>query len=209
MLKLIGVSKRYKKQTVFQDLNAEFNQGVTVLTGPSGVGKTTLLRLCATVEKPSSGEVHWQDQNIKNSKRSYRSVLGYAPQIVDFPEDLSATEFMLHIGALKGMKTAAARQLTLELFERVGLAQDKDKQIRSYSGGMRRRLGLSQAFLGAPQCLIIDEPTAELDPETAARIHELIFEASENAVVIMTTHLESSLRNHSYQNLHLDGTTGG
>ncbi len=209
MLKLINVSKRYKKQVVFQDLTAEFNHGVTVLTGPSGVGKTTLLRLCATVEKPSSGDVHWHGRNIGKSKRAFRSILGYAPQIVDFPEDLSALEFMLHIGALKGMKTAAARQQALELFERVGLAQDKDKQIRSYSGGMRRRLGLSQAFLGTPECLIIDEPTAELDPETAGRIHDLIFDASENAVVIMTTHLETSLKDHTYQNLHLDGMPGG
>lgn len=209
MLQLINLSKRYKKQTVFQDLSAEFNKGVTVLTGPSGVGKTTLLRLCATVEQPSSGEVRLNGQDIRKNKRQFRSSLGYAPQIVDFPEDLSAMEFMLHIGALKGLKTALARQQSLALFERVGLASDRDKHIRSFSGGMRRRLGLSQAFLGEPECLIIDEPTAELDPETAARIHDLIFETSENAVVIMTTHLETSLKDHDYQNLHLSGSKGG
>ncbi len=205
MLELIDLSKRYKKQIVFQDLKAEFDQGVTVLTGPSGVGKTTLLRLCATVEKPSSGHVLWSGQDIQKNKRQFRSILGYAPQFIDFPEDLSAMDFILHIGALKGLKAASAKKQALELFERIGLTADKDKQIGSFSGGMRRRLGLSQAFLGSPECLIIDEPTAELDPETAHRINELIFEVSAKTVVIMTTHLEASLKGFDYQNLHLSG----
>jgi len=209
MLKLDGVTKRYKNQAVFEGLSAEFSQGVTILTGPSGVGKTTLLRLCATVEKPSAGQVSWNGKNVFKSRRQFRSVLGYAPQIVDFPEDLNAGDFMTHIGALKGIKVASARQQSEDLLEKVGLGPDKDKSIRSFSGGMRRRLGLAQAFLGMPECLIIDEPTAELDPETASRIHDMIFEAGQNAVVVMTTHLQDSLKGYTYKNLHMGGSARG
>ena len=209
MLKLDQVSKRYKKQIVFQDLSAAFPIGVTILTGPSGVGKSTLLRLCASVEKPNSGAILWNDQSLAKVKRSFRSVLGYAPQIVDFPEDLTALEFMTHIGALKGLRYKEAKLQTETLLARLNLLPDIDKQIRGFSGGMRRRLGLAQAFLGRPECLIIDEPTAELDSETAGLVHDLIFEAGQSAVIIMTTHLQSSLTDYSYQSLHLDGSHSG
>lgn len=204
MLELKGVSKRYKKKIVIEKLDATFPAGVTVLTGPSGIGKTTLLRLCATVEKPSKGIITWNGQNIFKNKRAFRSGLGYAPQIIDFPDNLSAMDFMAHLGALKGMKMPEIQSQSKDLLGRVGLSADLDNSIQTFSGGMRRRLGLAQAFLGSPKCLVIDEPTAELDVQTAQKIYELIFEFGSHASVVMATHLESSLSEFKYRKLHLD-----
>ena len=206
MLELKDVGKRYKKQTIFSGLNEVISPGVTILTGPSGVGKSTLLRLCATVEKPSNGHVLWQGRDIQKSRREFRKILGYAPQIIDFPEDLSAADFMLHIAAMKSIKTNAASAQSKSILERIGLGPDLHKRIGSFSGGMRRRLGLAQAFLGAPKCLIIDEPTAELDPQTSQKVHDMIFEVGQSTTILMTTHLESSLSHYTYNSLHMSGS---
>lgn len=206
MLELKSLSKSYKKQSIFSDMNETLPSGVTIITGPSGVGKSTLLRLCATVEKPTSGQVLWNGNNIHKTTRPFRNILGYAPQIIDFPEDLSAADFMLHIGAMKSIKSKAALDQSKTILGRIGLLPDIDKSIGSFSGGMRRRLGLAQAFLGEPKCLIIDEPTAELDPQTAAKVNDMIFEMGQSATVLMTTHLETSLNNYTYKSLHMAGS---
>jgi len=203
MLELQNLSKTYKKQTVFEGLNHQFETGVTIITGPSGVGKSTLLRLCATVEKPSQGACLWQDRPTHKHKRLFRKILGYAPQQIDFPEDLSGLDFLRHIGALKNLSYKDATDQGEVLLEKLGLFPDKDKIIQAYSGGMRRRLGLAQAFLGAPECLIIDEPTAELDSVTANIVNRLIFDHASKAVIIMTTHLAESMSHLNYETLDL------
>ena len=204
MLELKSVSKAYGKKAVLSDISRSFTQGVSVMTGRSGAGKSTLLRLCATAEKPSSGDVLWQGQSIVKKPRPLRSVLGYAPQRIDFPEDISAIDFLLHMAALKNIRRKAGRAQAQALLDRLGLGRDSESRIQTFSGGMRRRLGLAQAFLGTPQCLALDEPTAELDPETARIVHELIFEMAETAVVIMTTHLEGSLDSFQYDTFHVE-----
>ncbi len=198
MLELIDLTKRYKKQTVFAGVNSRFEYGVTVISGPSGVGKSTLIRICASAEKQNSGQVNWRGSDITRKPKLFRQVLGYAPQIIEFPEDISAKDFMLHIGALKSISLKESISQTQTILSRLNLLPDIDKPIRSFSGGMRRRLGLAQAFLGNPECLILDEPTAELDPLTAGIIHDLIFEKAQNAVVLMTTHLEASLTDYKF-----------
>lgn len=188
MLTLDTVSKSYRERDVLMGIDHEFDTGLNLLIGPSGAGKSTLLRLCATVERPSSGRVLWQGKPISRMKRQLRSHLGYAPQIVDLPLDVTGMEFLLHIAALKGTGKGARTQAS-ELLHQLGLSLDADKRIVGWSGGMRRRLILAQALLGSPELLILDEPTAELDKETAGRVADLIANASKSATVLLTTHL--------------------
>ncbi len=203
MLALNKVSKIYKKQTVLHALSHDFGKGATIIIGPSGVGKTTLLRLCATVEKPSSGVILWNGQDIKNKRKAYRNTLGYAPQQIDFPDDITAWDFMAHIGALKNLHPKKSCPQSEELLTRLDLIYDKDKRLQAFSGGMKRRLGLAQAFLGQPECLILDEPTAELDSGTAGKVHDLIFEKAATATILMTTHLTDGLKGYDYKTLEL------
>ena len=207
MLTVTSLSKRYKKLTILSGITHKFEPGVTVITGMSGAGKSTLLRLCASAEKPTSGDIKWKSTSILHKPKTFRRVLGYAPQRIDFPEDISALDFLSHIGALKGFSRAASLEQGQNLLTRIGLGHDGKRLIRSFSGGMRRRLGLAQAFLGQPECLILDEPTAELDPATAELIHGLIFEAGQRAVVLMTTHLTDGLTAYDYQSFEVSRQT--
>lgn len=201
MLSLQNLAQKYQKTNVFNGLNANFDVGVTLVLGQSGAGKSTLLRLCATQEKPSAGQISWNSIPVVKNLRAYRQILGYAPQRIDFPEDLTGLDFMVHIGALKGLNYAKTRTQTETLLQRLGIADAMHKNIGSWSGGMCRRLGLAQAFLGQPQCLVIDEPTAELDSDTASLVNTLIFERAKDCVVLMTTHLEHALTDFSYKTL--------
>jgi len=203
VLELENISQAYGRKTVLADLTYQFDKGVTVITGPSGAGKTTLLRICATVEKPKSGNIRWNGQLVRKSLRSFRSGLGYAPQRIDFPEDISALDFLLHMGALKDIRRADAKKQAISILGRLGLGRDVEGRIATYSGGMRRRLGVAQACLGAPKILIFDEPTAELDSQTAGHIHDLIFELADTAVVLMTTHLTDGLKGRDMSELHI------
>jgi len=203
MIELRNISKSYKKQMILSELSHSFMPGVTVITGKSGAGKSTLLRLCATAEKPTSGDVHWQGTSLVKQPKPFRRILGYAPQQIDFPPDITAIDFLRYIGALKAISYKDATKQGLALLSRLDLAQDGDKFIHMFSGGMRRRLGVAQAFLGAPECIILDEPTAELDPQTAGDVHGLIFEAGKSATVIMTTHLSDSLKDYTYKKLEI------
>ena len=203
MLDLNSISQSYGQKTILSDLTHRFGQGVTVITGPSGAGKTTLLRICATVEKPKSGAIAWNGDPIRKVLRKFRTDLGYAPQRIDFPEDISAMDFLLHMAALKNIRRSDARVQASALMDRLGLGRDTDSRISTYSGGMRRRLGLAQACLGEPKLLIFDEPTAELDSQTADHVHNLIFEFAEHSVVLMTTHLTDGLIGCDISELHI------
>ena len=202
-LTLSSVSKRYGRHGVLDDVSRSFGPGVTVITGPSGVGKSTLLRLCASVETPTSGSVLWRGQPVSKQRRAFRRGLGYAPQRIDFPEDVTGLDFLLHVGALKGLGVKGTRKQGAALLDRVGLRSDARRRIATYSGGMRRRLGVAQAFLGAPDILVLDEPTAELDVETAGHVNDLILKAGERAVVLMTTHLDSALAGRVHERFAL------
>ena len=192
-LTLQGISKRYRSKTVLAGVSHGFAPGLTLLTGPSGAGKSTLLRIIATAEKPSAGQMFWDERPLPGARKALRRTLGYAPQAVDLPEDLTAREFAMHIAALKGLALGAADKQFAAITDAIGLHADINNRISTFSGGMRRRLIFAQALLGSPELLALDEPTAELDLETARKLSALILGRAQSAVVIMTTHLADEL----------------
>lgn len=200
-LELKNVGKTYGRKRVLEDVSLSFSPGLTLLVGPSGAGKSTLLRLIATAERPNRGAVLW---NGKASRGTLRKTLGYAPQAVDLPEDLTAREFALHIAALKGLNQAQADKQFGAITDAIGLHADINNRIASFSGGMRRRLIFAQALLGAPEVLALDEPTAELDGETARKLGALIVERAKSAIVVMTTHLADELAPYAAQVLRVE-----
>jgi ABC-2 type transport system ATP-binding protein len=200
-LELKGVGKAYGRKRVLEDVSLTFGPGLTLLVGPSGAGKSTLLRLIATAERPNCGAILW---NGRGQRSALRKTLGYAPQAVDLPEDLTAREFALHIAALKGLNQAQADKQFGAITDAIGLHADINNRIASFSGGMRRRLIFAQALLGAPEVLALDEPTAELDRETARKLSALIVERAKSAIVVMTTHLADELAPCAVQTLRVE-----
>lgn len=198
------LSRRFGRKHVLGDITATFPTGLTLLTGPSGAGKSTLLRLLATADKPSGGRIEWEGVPLPKARRALRRTLGYAPQAVDLPDALTAREFALHMAALKGLALGEAEAQFVDIATRMRLGDDIDRAIAAYSGGMRRRLITAQALLGDPRVIALDEPTAELDAESAAITHELVLERAQNAAVIMTTHLVRELGQHAVQNLRIE-----
>lgn len=205
MLTLTQIRKNYGRKAVLDGVTQAFPAGLTLLVGPSGAGKSTLLRLIATAEKPGGGTIAWDGAALPGARQALRAALGYAPQAVDLPDDLTAREFVLHMAALKGLDAAAADAQFAAIAEAIGLHGDINSRIATYSGGMRRRLVFAQAMLGAPRLIALDEPTAELDGETAARLNALILERAQQAVVVMTTHLADQLAPQAVQVLRVEG----
>lgn len=197
MLSLADVGKSYGRKPILHGVTHDLAPGLTLLTGPSGAGKSTLLRPIATAERPTTGRIAWNGQSLPGATKTLRRDLGYAPQAVDLPEDLTAREFALHVAALKGLARAAADRQFGAISDAIGLYADVGNRISTFSGGMRRRLIFAQAMLGAPRLLALDEPTAELDGETAAKVGALILERAREAVVIVTTHSSGALRPHA------------
>lgn len=205
ILQLDSVGKSYGRKHVLTDVTAGFPIGLTLLVGPSGAGKSTLLRLIASAERPSAGRLSWDGQPLPGASAALRKSLGYAPQAVDLPDDLSARAFAMHIAALKGLDLAAADEQFAAITDAIGLHADINNRIVTYSGGMRRRLIFAQALLGAPRLLALDEPTAELDRETARLVGAQVVERARTAAVIMTTHLADELAPQATQILRVEG----
>ena len=182
-LKIDRVSKQYRNKIAVDRLSATLHTGVTGLLGANGAGKTTLMRMICGVLTPTSGEITYNGMPV--SEERYRSVLGYLPQEFGCYPEFSA--------ALKGMPRNEAEVRSEELLETVGLADVSKKRVRTYSGGMKQRLGIAQALLNRPQVLILDEPTAGLDPMERVRFRELIRDIGKSSIVLLSTHIVSDV----------------
>jgi ABC-2 type transport system ATP-binding protein len=189
-----GVSKQYAgKLWGLRDLRMEIGPGVVGLLGPNGAGKSTLMRILATVTRPTEGRVLWNDANIARTPDGLRSVLGYLPQDFGVYPHLTAREFLEYLAAAKGLDAAAARRRIDELLGVVNLGEVRDRALGGFSGGMKQRVGIAQALLNDPQLLIVDEPTAGLDPEERVRFRNLLSELSGERIVILSTHIVSDV----------------
>jgi ABC-2 type transport system ATP-binding protein len=191
MLELKGLSKTYgNKVRALDNVDLSIPKGMFGLLGPNGAGKSTLMRTIATLQAPDTGTLHFGDIDILKDARALRATLGYLPQDFGVYPRMSARAMLDHLAVLKGLSNSKERKQVVEsLLEQTNLLQHAKKAVASYSGGMRQRFGIAQALLGDPQLIIVDEPTAGLDPEERNRFHNLLSEIGENVVVILSTHI--------------------
>lgn len=192
-LRIENLTKQYGSFIAVNDLSAVLTCGVYGLLGANGAGKTTLMRLLCDIQLPTAGTIRYDGQDIREYGDHYRNVLGYLPQDFGYYPDFTAMKFLLYMSAIKGLSKGYARQRSLELLDEVGLLQVKDKKIKTFSGGMKQRLGIAQAMLNDPKVLILDEPTAGLDPKERVRFRNLISGFSQNKIVLLSTHIVSDV----------------
>jgi ABC-type multidrug transport system ATPase subunit len=167
--------------------------GILGLVGPNGAGKSTLMRILATITKPTEGKVTWNGVDIVRSPDGLRAVLGYLPQDFGVYPNLNAVEFLEYMAAIKGLSGHAARQRIDELLQVVNLVEARKRPLGGFSGGMKQRVGIAQALLNDPELLIVDEPTAGLDPEERVRFRNLLSDLSGARIVILSTHIVSDV----------------
>jgi ABC-type multidrug transport system ATPase subunit len=176
-----------------RDVSLALGPGVLGLLGPNGAGKSTLMRILATVTRATTGRVTWNGTDIARSPDAVRATLGYLPQDFGVYPNLNAVEFLEYIAAIKGLSGRAARRRIDELLHLVNLVESARRPLGGYSGGMRQRVGIAQALLNDPQLLIVDEPTAGLDPEERVRFRNLLSDLSNQRIVILSTHIVSDV----------------
>lgn len=192
-LQLQHLSKQYGIKRAVDNINVTLAPGVYGLLGANGAGKTTLMRMICGVLKPTSGNISLNGKTIEELGEQYYTHLGYMPQDFGFYPDFTAREFMLYMAAVKGLDKKRAKARTENLLHMVNLYDVADKKIKSYSGGMKQRLGIAQAELNNPSILILDEPTAGLDPKERVRFRNLISDFAKEKIVILSTHIVSDV----------------
>lgn len=193
-LEVEHVSKVYRRDiTAVADVTVSLGPGVLGLLGPNGAGKSSLMRILATVTRPTEGRVSWDGTDIVADPDALRRVLGYLPQDFGVYPHLTAREFLSYLAAVKGIAARPARKRIDELLEAVQLTEAGTRKLGHYSSGMRQRVGIAQALLNDPQLLIVDEPTAGLDPEQRIRVRTLLGELAVDRHVILSTHIVSDV----------------
>ena len=197
MLDIQNVTKRYGREvTAVNDLSLQLKAGVVGLIGHNGAGKTSLMQMIATLTRPTSGRILFKGEDIVKTPDAIRRRLGYLPQDFGVYPHLTALEFLQYFAALKGVNDPARLRRLLEV---VNLHEQRDRLAATFSGGMRQRLGIAQALLNDPDILIVDEPTAGLDPEERLRFRHLLSEIGFEKLVIVSTHIVSDIENMADQ----------
>ena len=193
-LSIDKVSKRYGGGNwALRNFTLQIGPGVLGLLGPNGAGKTTLMSILATITRATEGTVNWNGSDVASNPDALRATLGYLPQDFGVYPNLNAVEFLEYLAAVKGLDAAASKSRIDELLNLVNLADVRKRPLGGFSGGMKQRVGIAQALLNDPQLLIVDEPTAGLDPEERVRFRNLLSELSGERIVILSTHIVSDV----------------
>lgn len=190
-LSIDRLTKQYQNKIAVDRISLRLNTGIYGLLGANGAGKTTLMRMVCGILKPTSGTITFDGIDV--SEERYRSMLGYLPQDFGSYPEFTGEDFLLYMAALKGMRKPQARRKTVELLKLVSLHDVAKKKIKTYSGGMKQRLGIAQALLNQPKLLVLDEPTAGLDPKERVRFRDLIKDLGKDSIVLLSTHIVSDI----------------
>lgn len=185
------VSKQYKNLIAVDRVSLKFHKGVYGLLGANGAGKTTLMRMICGIVTPTSGSISFDGTDVKDE--SYRAVLGYLPQDFGYYPEFSGMDFLLYMASLKGLDSKTAKKRSQGLIKLVSLEDVAKRKIKTYSGGMKQRIGIAQAMLGNPKILVLDEPTAGLDPRERVRFRNIIAELGKESIVLLSTHIVSDI----------------
>lgn len=191
-LEIKNVTKFYGQKQALDNVSINFDKGIYGLLGPNGAGKSTLLNIMVTALKPTSGEILFNGKDIFSQKKNYLSHLGFMPQTPGYYKNYTAEEFLRYVSALKNVKSEREKKIK-ELLSFVNLSSEAKNKVGTFSGGMKQRLGIACALLNDPEIIILDEPTAGLDPMERIRLRNLLSEISENRTLIVATHIVSDM----------------
>ena len=205
---LTDLTKEFGAFVAVDHINLTMTKGVYGLLGVNGAGKTTLMRMICTLLKPTNGSITCDGKDIFRMGGEYRSLLGYLPQDFGFYPEFTVKDYLLYIASIKGVRPIVARKRVKELISKVGLTKVANKKMKKLSGGMKRRAGIAQAMLNDPQILILDEPTAGLDPNERIRFRKLISELAEERLVLLSTHIVSDIEYVASDERWEDGADG-
>jgi ABC-2 type transport system ATP-binding protein len=183
------LSKRYGRDFALRELSLRCEPGMLGLVGPNGAGKTTLMRMIATLLEPTEGSIRWNGQDIRTHGGTLRQVLGYLPQDFGIYPEFTGRQFLRYLASMKGLPRALLNRRVDEVLSIVNLEQEADRKLPTYSGGMKQRIGIAQALLNDPELLIVDEPTAGLDPAERVRFRTLLASLTSNRIIMLSTHI--------------------